>query len=189
VTASTVAVTVLWIAVLTRFPSQRKAPIRGAVWLTMLLLAAIGTLDLTAIAARLDAACGLPNIADLAQHVLAIIAATLARETRPENGDRHAYRAFMAGTDLDSEVRLLRVVAAQWPTIRVAAETIERGSAAGGRVGEGGARPPIEPNRPPKTGIRSLTPGPGAVRGCAPGSAARVAGPEAERTTGADHDL
>ena len=81
-TASTVAVTVLWIAVLTQFPAQRKAPkapIRTAVWLTMLLLAAIGTLDLTAIGARLDTASGLPNAADLTQHVLAIVAATLAR--------------------------------------------------------------------------------------------------------------
>jgi hypothetical protein len=79
VTASTVAVTVLWIIVLAEFPSQRHARIRRAVWLTMLLLAAIGTLDLTPVGARLDAACGLPNVADLAQHVLAIVAATLAR--------------------------------------------------------------------------------------------------------------
>ena len=78
-TASTVAVTVLWIAVFAQFPSQQNAPIRLAVWSTMVLLAAIGTLDLTAIGARLDTACGLPNIADLTQHVLAIIAATLAR--------------------------------------------------------------------------------------------------------------
>ena len=78
-TASTVAVTLLWIAVLAQVPSQWHAPTRLAVWGTMLLLAAIGTLDLTAIGARLDAACGLPNIADVAQHVLAIIAATLAR--------------------------------------------------------------------------------------------------------------
>ena len=78
-TASTVAVTLLWIAVVAQFPSQRHAPTRLAVWGTMLLLAAIGTLDLTAIGARLDAACGLPNMADLTQHVLAIIAATLAR--------------------------------------------------------------------------------------------------------------
>jgi hypothetical protein len=79
VTVSTVAVTVLWIAVLAQVPSQWRGPARLAVWGTMLLLAAIGTLDLTAIGARLDAACGLPNIADLAQHLLAIIAATLAR--------------------------------------------------------------------------------------------------------------
>ncbi len=78
-TASTVAVTLLWIAVLAQVPSQWHAPTRLAVWGTMLLLAAIGTLDLTAIGARLDAACGLPNMADVAQHVLAIIAATLAR--------------------------------------------------------------------------------------------------------------
>ncbi len=78
-TVSTVAVTLLWIAVLAQVPSQWRAPTRLAVWGTMLLLAAIGTLDLTAIGARLDAACGLPNVADLAQHLLAIIAATLAR--------------------------------------------------------------------------------------------------------------
>ena len=78
-TASAVAVTVLWIAVLTQFPSQRHVPIRRAVWCTMVLLAAIGTLDLRAIGARLDAASGLPNAADVAQHVLAIVAATLAR--------------------------------------------------------------------------------------------------------------
>ncbi len=77
-TLSTIAVTVLWIAVLAQFPSQRHAPIRHAVWLTMLLLAAIGTLDLTAVGARLDTAAGLPNVADLAQHVLGIVAATLA---------------------------------------------------------------------------------------------------------------
>jgi len=79
VTVSTVAVTLLWIAVLAQVPSQWRAPTRLAVWGTMLLLAAIGTLDLTAVGARLDAASGLPNVADLAQHVLAIIAATLAR--------------------------------------------------------------------------------------------------------------
>ncbi len=73
------AVTVLWIIVLADLPSQRHARIRRAVWLTMLLLAAIGTLDLTPVGARLDAACGLPNVADLAQHLLAIVAATLAR--------------------------------------------------------------------------------------------------------------
>jgi len=78
-TASTVAVTVLWVIVLAELPSQRHAQIRRAVWLTMLLLVAIGTLDLTPVGARLDAACGLPNVADLAQHVLAIVAATLAR--------------------------------------------------------------------------------------------------------------
>ena len=78
-TASAAAVTLLWITVLAQVPSQWHAPTRLAVWGTMLLLAAIGTLDLTAIGARLDAACGLPNMADVAQHVLAIIAATLAR--------------------------------------------------------------------------------------------------------------
>jgi hypothetical protein len=74
---SAVAVTVLWGAVLAQFPSQRNAPLRRAVWYTMVLLAAIGTLDLTAIGARLDTATGLPNAADVAQHVLAISAATL----------------------------------------------------------------------------------------------------------------
>jgi len=452
VTASTVAVTVLWIAVLTQFPAQRKAPkapIRTAVWLTMLLLAAIGTLDLTAIGARLDTASGLPNAADLTQHVLAIVAATLARysavailgrarqrdrwsaaratasagftvvclvglfasspartrpvdtalytdfpmqfashaqvlaywaifaaylgttfviiarlgwrygrtagrsplgrglrllaagmvaglgylgygtavvaaraagvaggsfirtapdviqalfgalvvlvaaggalpatqnwpvvrqaalyrslrllyplwaglcqavpgialdpvplwadrldprdlrmrlyrrvieirdgymalapvdvpgiedtvraagpnrlsaadqvtltaatrlelarraelrgDTPPRSSDRHAYREFVAGTDLDSEVRLLRVVVAHWPTICLAAETIERGSAAGAAPGDRPARLSLEPNRPLKTGTRSLTTHPHAGRGCAAGSAARAA--------------
>jgi hypothetical protein len=79
VTASTVAVTLLWIAVFAQVPSQWHSPTRLAVWGTMLLLAAIGTLDLTAIGARLDAAFGLPNLADLTQHVLAIITTTLAR--------------------------------------------------------------------------------------------------------------
>jgi hypothetical protein len=76
---SAVAVTVLWIAVLAQFPSHRNAPIRRAVWYTIALLAAIGTLDLPAIGARLDSATGLPNAADVAQHVLAITAATLGR--------------------------------------------------------------------------------------------------------------
>ena len=78
-TASTVAVTLLWLAVFAQVPSQWRDPTRLAVWGTMLLLATIGTLDLTAIGARLDAASGLPNVSDLAQHLLAIIAATLAR--------------------------------------------------------------------------------------------------------------
>jgi hypothetical protein len=76
---SVVAVTVLWMVVLAQFPSQRNAPIRRAVWHTMLLLAAIGTLDVPAIGARLDSAVGLPNAADVAQHVLAIATATLGR--------------------------------------------------------------------------------------------------------------
>jgi hypothetical protein len=76
---SVFAVTVLWIAVLAQFPSHRNAPIRRAVWYTIALLAAIGTLDLPAIGARLDSATGLPNAADVAQHVLAITAATLGR--------------------------------------------------------------------------------------------------------------
>ena len=74
---SVFAVTVLWIAVLAQFPSHRNAPIRRAVWYTIALLAAIGTLDLPAIGVRLDSATGLPNVADVAQHVLAITAATL----------------------------------------------------------------------------------------------------------------
>jgi hypothetical protein len=76
---SVVAVTVLWGAVLAQFPSQRNVPLRRAVWYTMVLLAAIGTLDVPAIGARLDAATGLPNLSDVAQHVLAITAATLGR--------------------------------------------------------------------------------------------------------------
>jgi len=43
-------------------------------------------------------------------------------------GAPHADQKFTAGTDLDSEVRLLRVVAAHWTIIRLAAESIERGS-------------------------------------------------------------
>ena len=76
---SAFAVAVLWIAVLTQFPSHRNAPLRRAVWYTMVLLAAIGTLDLPAIGGRLDAATGLPNASDVIQHVLAIAAATLGR--------------------------------------------------------------------------------------------------------------
>ena len=51
-----------------------------------------------------------------------------AGRRRTGGGDPRAYREFVAGADLDSEVRLLRVVAAHWPTIRRAAETIERSS-------------------------------------------------------------
>ncbi len=76
---SAFAVTVLWIAVLAQFPSHRNAPLRRAVWYTIALLAAIGTLDLPVIGARLDTATGLPNAADVAQHVLAITAATLGQ--------------------------------------------------------------------------------------------------------------
>ena len=76
---SAFAVTVLWSAVLAQFPSNRNVPLRRAVRYTMVLLAAIGTLDLPAIGARLDTATGLPNLADVAQHVLAITAATLGR--------------------------------------------------------------------------------------------------------------
>jgi Family of unknown function (DUF6545) len=73
------AVTVLWMTVLAQFPGHRRVPLRRAVWHTMVLLAAIGTLDLPAIGARLDSATGLPNLADVTQHVLAITAATLGR--------------------------------------------------------------------------------------------------------------
>ncbi len=76
---SVLAVTALWATVMAQFPSQRHVPLRRAVWYTMVLLAAIGTLDLPAIGARLDTATGLPNVADVGQHVLAIIAATLGR--------------------------------------------------------------------------------------------------------------
>jgi hypothetical protein len=76
---SVAAVTVLWIAVLVQFPSHRNVPLRRAAWSTMVLLAAIGTLDLPVVGTRLDAATGLPNLADVAQHVLAITAATLGR--------------------------------------------------------------------------------------------------------------
>jgi hypothetical protein len=83
---SVVAVTVLWTAVLAQFPSQGKAPIRRAVWYTLVLLAAIGTLDLPAIGVRLDAAARLPNAADVLQHVLAIMAATLGRHCAEQVG-------------------------------------------------------------------------------------------------------
>ncbi len=74
---SALAVTVLWAAVWAQFPSHRNVPLRRAVWYTMVLLAAIGTLNLPAIGQRLDVATGLPNLADVIQHVLAITAATL----------------------------------------------------------------------------------------------------------------
>jgi hypothetical protein len=64
-------------AVLAWFPSQRRVPIRRGIWYTMLLLSVIGTLNLPQIGGRLDRLCGLPNASDVAQHVLAIIAATL----------------------------------------------------------------------------------------------------------------
>jgi hypothetical protein len=76
---SVFAVTVLWATVLAQFPSHRNVPLRRAVWSTMVLLAAIGTLNLPAIGGRLDAATGLPNLADVIQHVLAITTATLGR--------------------------------------------------------------------------------------------------------------
>lgn len=80
-TVSAGALAVLWIAVLARFSSQRRVPIGRGIWYTMLLLSVIGTLDLPEIGGRLDQLCGLPNAADVAQHVLAIIAATLARHS------------------------------------------------------------------------------------------------------------
>ncbi len=43
-------------------------------------------------------------------------------------GDPHADKEFAAGTDLDSEVRLLRVVATHRTAIRLAAGSTERGS-------------------------------------------------------------
>lgn len=57
--------------------------------------------------------------------------AELRGEVRALTGVPHPGNEFSSGTDLDSEVRLLRVVAAHWTTIRLAAESIERGSRAG----------------------------------------------------------
>jgi hypothetical protein len=54
--------------------------------------------------------------------------AELRGEVRAAAADPYADKEFIAGTDLDSEVRLLRVVAAHWAAIRRAAETIERGA-------------------------------------------------------------
>jgi hypothetical protein len=78
VAVSAGALAVLWMAVLAWFPSQRRMPIRRGIWYTMLLLSVIGTLDLPGISGRLDRLCRLPNASDVTQHVLAIIAATLA---------------------------------------------------------------------------------------------------------------
>ena len=77
--AGAVALAFLWIAVLAQFPSQRRVPVRRLIWYTMLLLCAIGTLDLPQVGRPLNHVLGLPNAADVTQHVLAIIAATLAR--------------------------------------------------------------------------------------------------------------
>jgi hypothetical protein len=60
--------------------------------------------------------------------------AELRGVTPAGTGDPHAYRDFAAGADLDSEVRLLRVVAAHRTTIWLAAERIER-SASTSRAG------------------------------------------------------
>jgi hypothetical protein len=62
--------------------------------------------------------------------------AELRGEVRTATAAPYADKDFIAGTDLDSEVRLLRVVAAHWATIRLAAETIE-----------GGARPACVPQK------------------------------------------
>lgn len=78
-TAGGVGVAFLWLAVLAQFPSQRRVPVRRLIWYTMLLLCAIGTLDVPQVGGRVDQLLGLPNAADVTQHVLAIITATLAR--------------------------------------------------------------------------------------------------------------
>lgn len=78
-TAGGVGVAFLWLAVLAQFPSQRRVPVRRLIWYAMLLLCAIGTLDLPQVGTRLDQVLGLPNAADVTQHVLAIVTATLAR--------------------------------------------------------------------------------------------------------------
>jgi hypothetical protein len=71
--------------------------------------------------------------------------AELRGDVRAAGGAPHADKDFTAGTDLDSEVRLLRVVAAHWATIRLAAETIEHGA----RMTPVGSRTaPAGPNRP-----------------------------------------
>lgn len=77
--AGAVALAFLWIAVLAQFPSQRRVPVRRLIWYTMLLLCAIGTLDLPQVGRPVNQLLGLPNAADVTQHVLAVIAATLAR--------------------------------------------------------------------------------------------------------------
>jgi hypothetical protein len=77
--APVVLLAVLWFGVLIQFPSQRHVPIRRLIWCAMVLLCAIGTLDLPQVGNRLNHAIGLPNAADLSQHILAIVAATLAR--------------------------------------------------------------------------------------------------------------
>ena len=69
--------------------------------------------------------------------------AELRGEVRALTGVPHPDKEFSSGTDLDSEVRLLRVVAAHWTTIRLAAESIERGS----RAGQTAPSAPV-PNRP-----------------------------------------
>ncbi len=69
--------------------------------------------------------------------------AELRGEVRALTGVPHPEKEFSSGTDLDSEVRLLRVVAAHWTTIRLAAESIERGS----RAGQASPSAPV-PNKP-----------------------------------------
>jgi hypothetical protein len=44
-----------------------------------------------------------------------------------------ANRQFLAGDDLDSEVRLLRTVATNWATVALTAERVERGQRAASR--------------------------------------------------------
>ncbi|HEY4464894.1 MAG TPA: MAB_1171c family putative transporter [Streptosporangiaceae bacterium] len=77
--AGGVGIAVLWLAVLVQFPSQRRVPVRRLIWSAMLLLCVIGTLDLPQVGGRLDQVLGLPNAADVIEHILAIVTATLAR--------------------------------------------------------------------------------------------------------------
>jgi hypothetical protein len=94
---------------------------------------ALGPADAPGIEDTVRAASGRRPLRS-AEHAM-IVAATrleLARraalrgEALNVAGDPRAYRAFQAGTDLDSEVRLLRTVAAHRATISLAAERIER---------------------------------------------------------------
>ena len=78
-TAGGVGVAFLWLAVLAQFPSQRRVPVRRLIWSAMLLLCAIGTLDLPQVGGPLDHVLGLPNADDVIQHILAIVTAALAR--------------------------------------------------------------------------------------------------------------
>lgn len=71
----------LWAVALAQFPSHRGVPARRRVWYTMILLAMIGTLEPHVVSARLGRLTGLPNCADLVQHLLSVTAATLARHS------------------------------------------------------------------------------------------------------------